>query len=325
MDQPTLAYGVDIGGTKVLIGLVDVKTGKVLDSHLISTKVLAGPQAVTNDIVEAIQQIQTARPSLEILKKSLPIGLAVAGQIDANNGIVRFAPNLEWRNYPLQQQLKQVLNASVYLLNDVRAAAWGEWIFGAGQGCEDVLCLFFGTGIGGAVVSSGRMLTGASNAAAELGHVVIDNTGPLCTCGNHGCFEAIAGGWAIARNLKEAAKANPLESRLLLEMVDGKPENLTARHLFHAYDAKDPLAVRLFYELADAASGAVSGLVNAFNPQKLILGGGIIEGSPDLVEIIRNGVTKRSLAVAVEPLEITTALLGPDAGVVGAATFAANS
>lgn len=322
MEQHTLAYGVDIGGTKILVGLVDVIAGNVLDRRLIPTRTAAGSQAITQDIVEAINEIKTNHSA----QAPLNVGLAVAGQVEANSGVVRFAPNLAWHNYPLRQELQQSLGASlIRVINDVRAAAWGEWVYGAGRGCDDILCLFFGTGIGGGIISAGRMLEGASNAAGELGHVVVDINGPLCTCGNYGCFEALAGGWAIARNVREAVTAKPSEGSFLLGLARGNPNDLTAKHLFQGYDAKDLLSVRLFNELAEAIAAAVSGLVNAFNPKKLIVGGGIIAGAPQLVDRIRKGTAKRSLGVATEPLEVTFSALGVDAGILGAAAYAVKS
>jgi glucokinase len=321
MDQPTLAFGIDIGGTKVLVGLVDVFTGKVLDRRLILTRTAAGPQAVTDDIIQIIQEFKLKY----FIKAPLNIGVAVAGQVEPNTGIVRFAPNLAWHNFPLREQLNQVVDGPIHLINDVRAATWGEWIYGSGRGCDDLLCLFFGTGIGGGIISAGRMLIGASNAAGELGHIVVDNKGPMCTCGNHGCFEALAGGWAIARAVKEAVQKNPSEGSFLLGKVNGNIDTLTAKHLFQGYDAKDVLSTRLFNQLAEVIIAAVSGLVNAFNPQKLIVGGGLIIGAPNLVERIHQGIVKRSLAIALEPLEVISSLLGTDAGVLGAAAYAVRT
>ena len=326
MDHPHLAFGVDIGGTKILTALVDVSSGKVIAHRTVPTRVEAGPVSITKEIAQIIQELKKApEVAAQLHRQPLPVGFAVAGQIDGVNGCVRFAPNLAWRNFPLRQQFQESLQAPIYVTNDVRAAAWGEWIYGAGRGCQDAVYLFFGTGIGGAIVSAGKMLTGTSNAAGELGHIVIDRTGPLCTCGNRGCFEALAGGWAIARDLKAAVKAQPAEGKFLLGVVDGKLEELTAKRLFEGYSARDPLSVWFLDEWVDIVSAAVSGLVNAFNPKKLIFGGGIIAGAPFMVPKIKEEIQKRALAAAVEPLEVVRSLLGAEAGAIGAAVFAVNN
>jgi glucokinase len=131
-------------------------------------------------------------------------GSGSAGQIDPEHGMVRFAPNLGWHNVPFQSDLAGALGLPVVVTNDVRAATWGEWLHGAGKGCNDLVCLFIGTGIGGGVVSGGKMLSGCSNTAGEVGHMIINLHGPPCSCGSRGCFEALAGGWAIARQAREA-------------------------------------------------------------------------------------------------------------------------
>lgn len=324
MDHSSLAFGVDLGGTKIRVGLVDT-SGKLLGDRLIATRTEAGPVAITKDIADAIRDLTAAYTGSSALREPLRVGLAVAGQVDKQTGTIRFAPNLKWRDYPIREELGRLLGFPVWVTNDVRAAAWGEWMFGAGVGADDILCLFIGTGIGGGVVAAGRILEGATNIAGELGHVVVDRHGPLCTCGNHGCFEALAGGWAITRNLKEAVRLAPSEGKALLAMAAGDIDGLTTRHLFQAFRQNDPLAVRLFNELAEVLADGISGLVNAFNPKKLILGGGIIQGAPELVDRVRLGVAERSLKAAVEPLEVVISKLGADAGVMGAAVFAAKA
>jgi glucokinase len=213
----------------------------------------------------------------------------------------------------------------VVVTNDVRAAAWGEWLHGAGQGCDDLVCLFVGTGIGGGVVSGGRMLAGCSNAAGELGHITVDLHGPQCHCGNQGCLEALAGGWAIARRAQEAIAADPAAGTSLVQMAGGQQKAVTAKIVAQAFHAGDPLAQELVDEVAQALIAGAVGLVNAFNPCRLILGGGVIEGLPELVDRIDQGVCERALEAASAPLQVLPAQLKNDAGVVGAAALAMHS
>jgi glucokinase len=199
---------------------------------------------------------------------------------------------------------------------------WGEWLHGAGQGCDDLICLFVGTGVGGGIVSGGHMLSGCSNTAGELGHIPVDLNGPDCHCGNHGCLEAHAGGWAIARRAREAIARDPEAGARLLQMAGGQPDDVTARIVAQAAHQGDPLAQKLVDEVAEALIAGAVGLVNAFNPCRLILGGGVMEGLPELLDRIDQGLRQRALAAARDPLRVLPAQLHNDAGVVGAAALA---
>ena len=211
--------------------------------------------------------------------------------------MVRFAPNLKWREVALGDRLHQALDLPVVVANDVRAATWGEWLHGAGQGAEDLICLFIGTGIGGGVVSGGRMLSGCSNTAGELGHITVDMNGPRCTCGNRGCLEALAGGWAIARRAREAIQADPAAGKALLQAAGLKEpvalEAIDTKVVAAAARAQDPMARLLVDEVARALIAGTVGLVNAFNPCRLILGGGVMQGLPELLDRIATGIRTR--------------------------------
>ena len=169
------------------------------------------------------------------------------------------------------------------------------------------------------------MLQGSSNTAGEVGHMTIDMNGPTCTCGNTGCFEALAGGWGIARLAKEAVAKDPEKGSALLSSVQGTISNLTAKHVFELCQKQDPLALLIVEKVTDTLIAGIASLVNAFNPKRVILGGGIIQGYPQLIEKIREGVPKRALKAAVESLQIVQAQLLAGAGVIGAAAFAAQS
>ncbi len=283
-DSEVWAIGVDLGGTKIEVAQVDA-LGRVLRRLRRSTDVQDGLAAVEAEIVAAVRELygDASRPPAGV-------GVGVAGQIEPGTGTVEFAPNLGWHGAPLQADLSHALKLPVVVLNDVRAATWGEWLHGAGQGCNDLVCLFVGTGIGGGVVSGGQMLTGCSNAAGELGHVTVDLHGPPCHCGNTGCLEALASGWAIARRARQLIAADPAAGASLLSLTGGQPEAITAKIVAQAARADDPLARQLIEEVAQALVAGAVGLVNAFNPCRLILGGGVIEGWPELVKRVAEGV-----------------------------------
>lgn len=310
------AIGVDLGGTKLELARVNAD-GRLEQRILIRTDVKGGPKAVMSEIITAAKELRkhaTAPPAA--------IGVAVAGQIDEEQGVVRFAPNLGWRDVPLGMTLGSALEVPVVLMNDVRAATWGEWLHGAGRGYDDLVCVFAGTGIGGGVVSGGKMLTGCTNTLGEIGHITIDLNGPQCTCRNSGCLEALAGGWAIGRNAQNAIKQDAAAGAYLLSMADGKLDHVSAKIVGEAMHDGDPLAVRLIDDAARALSAGAVSLVNAFNPCRLILGGGVIEGIPELVDRIREGVLAKALTAAIARLEVVRAELRHDAGVIGMAACA---
>ncbi len=193
---------------------------------------------------------------------------------------------------------------------------------GAGKGCDDLVCLFVGTGIGGSVVSGGQMLAGCSNTAGELGHTTIDLHGPLCHCGNRGCLEAHAGGWAIAQRVREAILKDPVAGVHMMKMVGGQQDAVDAKIVAQSFREGDRLARRIVDGVAQAlVAGSVS-IVNAFNPCRLILGGGVIEGLPELIDRIAQGTRQLALEAATEPLQVLPAQLHNDAGVIGAASLA---
>lgn len=317
MVDTSWTIGVDLGGTKLDIGIVD-SSGKVIDRILIKTKAKEGFRAVIQDIINAIGELRIRNTNGTVLG----VGVGIAGQIDRQTGCVLFAPNLNWHDIPLQTELSTALKLPVYVINDVRAATLGEWLYGSGRGSDDILCLFVGTGIGGGIISGGRMLIGSSNSAGEVGHMTIDVNGPKCTCGNYGCFEALAGGWAIARRVKEAVIRDPKAGQALLDLVNGKVEELSAKHVFQLSRSGDPLATSIINEVSVDLIAGIAGLVNAFNPERVIVGGGIINGYPEFIDEIRIGVPTRALNSAVKSLQIVEASLQADAGVVGAAALA---
>ncbi|HKZ16821.1 MAG TPA: ROK family protein [Geobacteraceae bacterium] len=315
-DENTSTIGVDLGGTKIEVAQVNI-SGQVLRRKRLPTRVNEGPAAIQSEIAETVLELQKQADTMPI-----GIGIGVAGQVDPVSGVVHFAMNLGWRDVPIRDVLSEALRLPVFVTNDVRAATWGEWVHGAGQGCDDLICLFVGTGIGGGVVSGGHLLTGCSNTAGELGHIVVDLHGPLCNCGNRGCMEALAGGWAIARSAREAVENNPSAGSVLLQEAGGNPERISAATVARAVRKGDPLALKLIESATEALVSGAVGLINAFNPCRLILGGGVIEGLPELVDRIDRGVRQRALAAASAPLRILPSQLGNQAVAIGAAIMA---
>ncbi|MGE3953811.1 MAG: ROK family protein [Parachlamydiales bacterium] len=309
------AVGVDLGGTKVEVAQIDA-SGHLLEALKFPTHPKEGSAAIEQAIADGIAQLEK-----KIGSEPVGVGVGVAGQVEKASGAVLFAPNLQWHNVPLQHDLHEALDLPVVVVNDVRAATWGEYLHGAGRGTDDLVCLFIGTGIGGGVVANGSVLRGASNTAGELGHTVVDLHGPICKCGNTGCVEAIAGGASIARRAREAIEAHPEEGKALLKLA-GETEQVITQHVIEAFRKNDPLATRLIEEAKEALIASCTSFINAFGPSRLILGGGVTQGLPELIEWIEAGVRKRALKAATNGLTVHKATLGNHAGVVGAGALA---
>jgi glucokinase len=315
MKSDRWAIGVDLGGTKIEIARIDAD-GRVGSRSRLATDVESGPGGITEQITQAARELmrnEATRPAA--------LGVGVAGQVEMQTGAVRFAPNLDWHDVPLREELQRSVGLRAVVTNDVRAATWGEWLHGAGKECDDLVCLLIGTGIGGGAVSGGRMLAGCSNTAGEFGHMTLDINGPPCHCRNRGCLEALASGWAIARDAREAAERDPGRASRLVQMATGDPSAVTARMVARAAHDGDPLASEIVDHVTDALVAGCVALVNSLNPCRLILGGGVIDGLPELVDRIADGVCARALEAAVASLDVRLAQLGDDAVVVGAAAL----
>ena len=309
-----LTIGVDLGGTKIRVALINAK-GKVLQSIRIPTETKKGSKGIIEDIVSCVKK------DLKKSEKAEALGIGVAGQIDTKKGIVRFSPNLGWKNIELRSELEKALKLPVIVTNDVRAAAYGEWYHGAGKGYDDIVCLFVGTGVGGGIVSGGKMLEGSTNEAGELGHTTIVVDGRKCHCGNLGCLEAYAGGWAIAERAREYIEKDPHAGKMLLSLA-GQPEKITADTIEDAYKKHDSLSRNVMDETGHYLASGVVGIVNAFNPRIVIFGGGIMNGFKHLKKVIKEEVAVRALSAATKKVEFTLDELGHDAGAIGAAALA---
>ena len=309
-----VSVGVDLGGTKIALGVVD-RSGRLLETARLPTRASRPASAVIRDIVD---QVETAwAPRLE---RTTPLGIGVAGQVD-RDGRVLFGPNLGWHQVPLGSRLAKALGRPVAVLNDVQAATYGEWRHGAGRGDQEMVCIFVGTGVGGGIVSGGRLQQGASGSAGELGHLTVERDGRPCRCPNRGCLEAYAGGWAIAQRAQEAVTADPRRGEALLTLA-GKASAISSETVEVAYRRGDPLAKELVEAtVAHLCDGLVS-VVNALNPSTIVLGGGVIAGYPRIVPRLEREVRGRALAAATRQLHIVPAALGGESGVVGAAAYA---
>ncbi|MCW4015158.1 MAG: ROK family protein [Candidatus Bathyarchaeota archaeon] len=309
-----LTLGVDLGGTKVNVALVDAK-GQLVYAHNSLIHASKEPKKVIDDILSGIDVCLRKTG-----KEAKALGIGVAAQVDTK-GVVHGSPNLGWKNFPLKQKLEQIVKLPVAVTNDVRAATLAEWKYGSGRGVDDLAVLFVGTGVGGGVISGGHVLSGCTNSAGELGHITLVHDGRKCRCPNKGCIEAYVGGWAIAERAQEAIRLVSQQGKHLVSLAGGA-KNITAANVSKAYHEGDLLSRHIVEETGHyLAAGAVS-IVNAFNPCILVLGGGVIDGIPELIQIVKNDIQNMALESAVKNLKIVKAALGANTGAIGAAALA---
>lgn len=320
--------GIDLGGTKIEAAVVD-GDGCVRGSVRRATPVEQGPEAVIGEVVAsvaiALQEAHAAEADHD--GRAGPahlsgIGVGVAGQVDAGTGVVTYAPNLGWFDVALGERLEAAFRLPVAVLNDVQAATFGEWIHGAGRDATDLVCLFLGTGVGGGLVAGSQLVRGCSGSAGELGHTIVNFDGPTCRGGHAGCLEAYAGGWAIARRAREAVRAVPDRGRALLALAGGDLAQLSARTVAKAAREADPLATEILSEVERALGAGAVSIVNAFNPCTLLLGGGLVDGWPMLVDVARTAIQDGALPSAARRVRVTRNGLAGHAGAIGAATWA---
>ena len=305
--------GVDVGGTNIKIALVDFE-GKIVYSNTTPTRAELGYEAGVNSIKQAIRDLMTeTNASAESIEA---IGFGLPGQIDYKEGIVKNLPNIPgWINIPLAKMIEDEFSIPTRLDNDVRCAALGELNFGAGQGCENLICITVGTGIGSGIVLNGKLVRGASNAAGEIGHIKLSiDEGPLCGCGDYGCFEAYASGPAIVTLAKEYISGG--KSAKYKEMAsDGI---ITPYIVAQAALQGDAVSIQIFKQIGKIIGVGLASVVNLLNPEKIIIGGGVADAGEILLEPIRRTITDRAMPIQSSTVKVVPAQLANTAGVIGA-------
>ena len=309
-----LAIGVDAGGTKVEGLLVDAeRDDPILDRRRVETPAMDA-EATAGSIVDVARDLMAGRSDV------VAIGVGAAGMVSVD-GVMRFAPNVAWREFPLRDRVERGVGLPTIVDNDANVAAWGEFRFGAGRGTTDMLLVTVGTGIGGGIVFGGRLYRGAHGFAAEIGHVIVEPNGPPCGCGNLGCWEQVASGRAIDRLGRRAAAENP--DSPLGRAVSAHRDGPVGPAVTAAARDGDPVAIGVLAEVGRRLGEGIAGLVNVLDPDTVVVGGGAVEAGDLLLEPAR-----RAFAEAVEgrshrpEVPILPAALGNDAGAVGAADLA---
>ncbi|MGQ9511742.1 ROK family protein [Thermodesulfitimonas sp.] len=310
--------GVDLGGTKIRTALATLD-GEVRAEVEVPTGATAGYTRVIEQIAGTIEEV---RQQAGFSGKPLRVGLGAPGPLDPQKGkgIVHVAPNLGWRNVPLAADLAALVGAPVLLENDANLAAVGEFAYGAGKGVQDMVYITVSTGIGGGLILGGRLYRGAGYGAGEIGHITLLPDGPLCSCGNRGCLEALASGTAVARQARELIGRGG--GRGILTLAGGVPETVTAKMVAEAACQGDGEAKALFAEAARWLGIGIAAVVNLLNPAVVVLGGGMMKSAALFWGKLEEEVTARTLPGTREVLRLKVAELGGRSGVLGAVAYA---
>jgi len=312
--NPTLGYviGIDFGATHLNLLLADL-SARILQELEIEFNIQTGPDA---GIAEADRRVRELLDRAGLaLEDILAIGMGVPGPIVSEAGMVLAPPIMPgWDRFPIRDTLEKLWGVPVSLNNDAELGALGEWAAGAGRGEANLAYIKVGTGIGAGLLLDGHIYRGVTGSAGEIGHLTIDENGPICTCGNHGCLEAIAGGRAIALQAQEVVRKGKRT-----QMADVKPvESLSAREVAAAASRGDLPAQQILAKAGTHIGIAIAGLINLFNPSMIVVGGGVARTGDLLLEPMRQAVQTRSMPASARVVRITTAMLGKRSSGMGA-------
>ncbi|MFC1953774.1 ROK family protein [Chloroflexota bacterium] len=313
-----LILGIDLGGTKILTAVVTAG-GDILSRDNSVTPAAQGRQAVVNSILDsANRSLEQARIAATDLTA---VGLGAPGLSNPETGILFTSPHLPgWKDVPLKDIVEKALGKKTFLINDANAAAIGELHYGAGKGSRHFIYITVSTGIGGGIIIDGRIYTGFRGMAGEPGHMVINDEGPLCTCGNKGCWETLASGSALARDARERINEGTLTS--ILDYAGGDINKVNAEAVHEAAKAGDKLANKLIARTAYYLGVGLANLINIFNPEVIVLGGGLTNIGDMLLKPAYREAKRRAFEQTYQMVRFADAELGGNSGVLGTAAYA---
>jgi glucokinase len=309
-DRPIL--GIDLGGTQIRTGLID-RDGTVLYSDYQPTLADEGPESVIQRIIAGVERVlRQAGLGHDGISS---IGIGAPGPLDIPRGLLIEPPNLPgWHDVPLRDIVEARIGVPTYLENDANAAAIGEYLYGAGRGTRDMIYVTVSTGIGGGLILGGRIYHGLSGGAGEIGHMTVLPYGPHCGCGNRGCLEALASGTAIAREGQE------LIARGIPTAIGSRSGGeVSAKDVVDAMYGGDAYAEQIVTQAIAYLGIGMANLVNLFNPERIVVGGGLSALGDGLLIPVRRAIQLRAFSSASAQVTVALAQLGPEVGIVGAA------
>jgi glucokinase len=321
MPEPTkqeLLVGVDLGGTKILAGVFTPQL-KLLQTAKLSTKADRGFEAVVERIARCVRD--AADEADLSLKQVRGIGIGAPGAVDPESGEVIFAPNLKWKDAPLKKELEKALDIPVFVENDCNICTLGVHEVELKGKPRSLIGIFLGTGIGGGLILEGKLYSGFNKTAGEVGHMVIQVGGPKCGCGNNGCFEALASRTALFREIQKAVKDGG--KTVLTEMLGADLTDLKSGDLRKALRKGDKLVEKIVEDAAEYTGIAVANLINIFNPEVVVVGGGVIDALEDeMMAVIVETALDYAMPGTTKGIEIIASKLGDLAGITGGAVLA---
>jgi glucokinase len=310
--------GVDLGGTKILAGVVSADH-RILGRAKRNTPAKEGGPSILHAMVDCVNEALEASgvPREDIAAG----GIGSPGPLDVKAGVILFSANLNVKNYPIGPELSARLDRPVLVQNDVRVGGYAEFRLGAGRGYRDVIAAFVGTGIGGCIIQGGEIVTGSTGNAGEVGHMVVKAGGPVCGCGSKGCMEALASKTAIQRRINKAVRRGT--PTVLSEKMARKGGRLKSGDLAEAVAAKDPVALKAVHRAAHYLGIGLGGLINVLGPEIVIIGGGVVNALGDpWVDLARSAARTQILTDPEGQIKFERAALGDDSGILGAALLA---
>ncbi len=306
------SLGVDIGGTNIQFGIID-NNGNLIDFYNVKTEANKGRKKILENILTGIKVIMENNKKIKLEG----IGVGTPGLVDENGKVITGASNLKgWDGTPVKKFLEKHFKLNIFVENDVTALALGEAKFGAGKNYHNALCLAFGTGLGGGIIIDKKIYRGKFGYAAEFGHIVVNPEGPKCSCGNRGCLETYASTVGLKRMVKERIKKN---SKLLKRA--GNIANITPKFLFDEYKNNNKEAKEIIKEMGYYLSMGIGILVNIFDPDVIILAGGISKAGKVLTDLIKENVYKFALPFYKNRINIKISKFKDKAGVIGTASL----
>jgi glucokinase len=310
-----LILAVDLGGTNVRVGAVDLE-GRILRRISFPTQASLGREKVMGNILSKIRKVLAGFPREEF--EVIGGGFGIPGAILLDKGIVTQSPNLpDWKDYDVRSPLQDGLGIPIFIENDANAFTLGEGWLGSARGVKDFCCLTLGTGVGGGIVLNGDIWHGAEGKAGEIGHMVIEVDGPLCQCGSSGCLEVFASGSAIRRMAIEAIEGN--EETDLVQRCGGQIEAITSRAVYESARDGDPLSREIFRRMGGYLGVGLANLVNLLNVKLMVIGGQVSEAWDLFIDPARRELERRSLGSMGKGVKVKKAGCGNDSGILGAA------
>lgn len=306
--------GIDLGGTNIKVGLVD-ENYNIVAKATAKTNLPRPAEEICESIVDTVwEALNAAKVTIGEVNS---IGIGTPGVANRNSGVVLYSCNLGFNNTDLRTLIKAKLGKEVYVENDANAAAFGEVLNGAGKGCRDVVVVTLGTGVGGGIIIDGKIYTGFNFCGAELGHTVIQYGGRQCGCGRRGCFEAYSSATALINMTKEAMEAHP-DSKMW--QIAGSLENVDGKTAFDGMRADDPAAKQVVDAYIEYLGCGLTNIVNTFQPEVLLIGGGICKEGENLTKPLEEFIKRESYCIDPNrSTKLDIAKLGNDAGIIGAA------